>query len=1062
MADERLKMIYVYIFAYLLIDLRIIVMGFNVDTHNYELFYGPRGSYFGFSVAFLRNDNGHWLLAGAPRSHDQYQPEVDTPGALYKCPIGVINGTYCLQVMVDNTGNVQVGMYTDGRTQVFLHDKSNQWLGVSLDVSPRDQEILVCAHRWKDAKFVSELNATYSHGICYKLHSGLHERANIISPLVNARQLYHEDKGYPIWAFSSVGQSAQFSKRGDFKVLGAPGINNWHGGFVVQPSGQEQRFIVQPETNMEDNWLLGYSVAVGCLLRSNEEYVVVGAPRANMFGAVLVFKKDGFQTIASLFGDQFGGYFGAAICIVDVNDDHLDDIIVGSPFFSDTAAEQGRVDVFLNRGLFSFEKQTNWLGGDGLAFSRLGHAISSILDINGDGFNDLAVGAPTENENRGAIYIYNGCIHGVWPRFSQKLKAADIDVGLRSFGSSFSRPRKIENTDQIEFASGAYLSDSAVIVRTKSVMSIHAYVYHIPGTISRTNPHIDVFVCFTIHIQNVASWPHKIEVEYAMEIDENPTFPKRSAFMTGGIVTHRTLWASPYQSTCDNPLIVNNKYTDIWRDVVLRLTYRLRSNNKLCRSCPMLQQFDGYRPNNPLHTLSKKIQYDKDCGRDNLCSPNLVLSINQVHSNWTKETMTGQLMALEIKLKNKGENAYDIVLEIQEPNTATFVRMLKKEINNRDAKDRIQNPGCTEEAILDDQKKKLFKCLLRKPYPLPTYGEATFTLLTDPGDILYDDYMAVSIRARNSNGHKVFDSTNVPLLVNRDLNLRIEGISKPEQIFFDYNRGFTGQVSNIDHIYSMTNMGPNVLHEASVSVCLPKGAIFYSAFCRNQTAQVGHLNNDGIYESECITTHVNDTRNEGFGDSSRIGFSVNCNSSYEYEYMCHIGTLRVSDTCYVMLKFDIKDIMTNFKAKALRPLELVSQIAVTAPMANKRRAYEVKSIAFPLRRNGSHLLHWIIATAALCACVILALITLLLYKIGFFDRPSKPTLQRLESVPGSSRSSNISPTEISIGETTETSGIEEMDTDEEFSEAMSTARTSEITLSEETRSDSLFYLTPIT
>ncbi|KAK3589624.1 hypothetical protein CHS0354_043084 [Potamilus streckersoni] len=908
--------------------------------------------------------------------------------------------------MVDNTGNlrnqgnVRDGMYSDGRTQVFLHDKSNQWLGVSLDVSPRDQEILVCAHRWKDAKFASELNVTYSHGICYKLRSDLLQRADIISPLVNTRQLFNEDKGYPVWAFSSVGQSAQFSKHGDFKVLGAPGINNWHGGFVVQPSGQEQRFVVQPEINMEDNWLLGYSVAVGCLLRSNEEYVVVGAPRANLFGAVLVFNMDGFQTIASLFGDQLGGYFGAAICIVDVNDDYLDDIIVGSPFFSDTAIEQGRVDVFLNRGLFSFEKQQNWLGGDGLAFSRLGHAIISVFDVNGDGFNDIAVGAPTENENRGAIYIYNGCIYGVWPKYSQKLKAADIDVGLRMFGSSFSRPRKIENTDQIE-------------------------------------------------------------VDYTMEIDEN-TSPKRSAFMTGGTVVNRTLWAFRYHSTCDDPLTVNNKYTDIWRDVVLQLTYRPRLDNKHCKFCPMAQQFDGHRPNSPLQTLSKKIQYDKDCGRDNLCSPNLVLSISQVHSNWTNKMITGQAVAVDIKLRNKGENAYDIVLEIEEPNTAKFVGLLAKEMNSRDAKDRIKYTGCTEEAKSDDQKKKLFKCLIRKPYPLPTYGEATYTILSDLGDILYDDQLTVSIKARNLNGHKVFDSTNVHVLVNRDLNLRIEGISKPEQIFFDYNRGFTGQVSNIEHIYSLTNMGPNLLHEAFVSVCLPNGAIFYSAFCRNQTAQVGHLNSDGIYASECISNHVNDTRTEEFRDSSRMGLSVNCNSSYEYEYLCHLRTLRVSDTCYVTLKLDIKDIMTNSKMKIWRPLELVSQIAVTTPMANRRQTYEVKCIAFPLQRNGTHLIPWILATAVLCAGVILALITLLLYKFGFFDRPSKPTIQRLESVPGSSRSSNISPTEISIGETTETSGIEEMDTDEEFSGEISTARTSGITLSEETRSDSLFYLTPIT
>ena len=46
-------------------------------------------------------------------------------------------------------------------------------------------------------------------------------------------------------------------------------------------------------------------------------------------------------------GETFGEYFGAAICVMDVNGDGYDDVLVGAPRFSRTEHwDQGRVYIY--------------------------------------------------------------------------------------------------------------------------------------------------------------------------------------------------------------------------------------------------------------------------------------------------------------------------------------------------------------------------------------------------------------------------------------------------------------------------------------------------------------------------------------------------------------------------------------------------------------------------------------------------------------------------------------------------------------------------------------------
>lgn len=63
------------------------------------------------------------------------------------------------------------------------------------------------------------------------------------------------------------------------------------------------------------------------------------------------------------------------------------------------------------------------------SMGRFGTTISSLADLNGDGLRDVAVGAPLEDNNSGAVYIYIGDRHnGIHDLFSQVRKTMGCTI----------------------------------------------------------------------------------------------------------------------------------------------------------------------------------------------------------------------------------------------------------------------------------------------------------------------------------------------------------------------------------------------------------------------------------------------------------------------------------------------------------------------------------------------------------------------------------------------------------------------------------------------------------
>jgi large repetitive protein len=151
--------------------------------------------------------------------------------------------------------------------------------------------------------------------------------------------------------------------------------------------------------------------AAGFVNSGDKEEIAVGAPyndqRGNNAGRLIVYRGDTLSSAFGLLGLHKGDRFGHALAgRIDVNGDHRDDLIVGAPYNNDGGNDAGRVYVFSGK-----DKSLVWSRKGQKAGDHFGFSVANAGDVNDDGVDDVIIGAPGNDyrgSNAGRAYVYSG------------------------------------------------------------------------------------------------------------------------------------------------------------------------------------------------------------------------------------------------------------------------------------------------------------------------------------------------------------------------------------------------------------------------------------------------------------------------------------------------------------------------------------------------------------------------------------------------------------------------------------------------------------------------------
>ncbi|WAQ94158.1 ZBED1-like protein [Mya arenaria] len=570
-------------------------------------------------------------------------------------------------------------------------------------------------------------------------------------------------------------------------------------------------------------------------------------------------------------------------------------------------------------------------------------------DVNGDGADDLFVGAPLHSPEGpdgrliidvGAVYLYMGPFNQTVRPFYPNLTLIGRGASGGQFGTAIASLYDTSKDGYTDTIVGSYLSDKAVVLYGQPVISLEAKL-------------------------SVLDASNEQNIQFLTKNTSNVKSPN-----------------------------------DLVSEIKIEAEYEI--SKILCSSdiSPTIKKFDGNNPGDPLLLLEQKVQFRKDCP-NNICKTNLHLTTKAHYQRADGFLVIGTPdFSVDVYITKTGDPSYGSIFYLLVPNFLNYVR-----VNEQMGDGEVSCSLITKGSNVGPQSRYEWLGFLQRTN-FTEENDTSSVLMCLFGNPMYNDSgVKVTVRYKLPS-HITTDRFEVRTFAT-SLSEELNGIDNEEMLEIKMKHVYTTQLSGVsslesifisdlklqdtvEHTFAFGNLGPSQVPDAAVSVHIPQ--------VQRDGKALLWLNRTNVRCSSPCSVECQLQGSSVFPDvfMDVIGRQWIHNTRTELDpALPDINHLDCSTSTCTSLYCSAKNIRPENSMVTRQTIPFLSR-ANTTDTGTSKPELEAKIITkvVPKQPLKQEVEWWVILLSILGGIIFIGILVFILYKCGFFKRKTREDMVR--------------------------------------------------------------------